>query len=113
MRFIHRVYDAVTFAERKTVDVDPSAVRVNVDVLLCADAVHRRAGRGRPAAHRRGEVAPPGGGERTEHPEGGQTHVQRCRTVTDTCCTSVSFHPFLGYVFSSPSFPHNSSSPLL
>ena len=50
---------------------------VNMAVLLCADAVHRHSGRGGPAAHRRGEVAPPDGGERTEHPEGGQTHLQR------------------------------------
>lgn len=53
--------------------------------VLCAspaDAVHRRSERGGPAADRGGQVAPPGGGERTEHPEGGEAHVQRRRTVT-------------------------------
>lgn len=45
-------------------------------LLLCTDAVHRRSGRGRPAADRRGEVASSGGGESTEHPEGGHAHVQ-------------------------------------
>lgn len=54
---------------------------LNMDVLFCADAVRRLSERGGPAADWGGEMAPPGGGERTEHPEGGHTNVQRRRTV--------------------------------
>lgn len=54
---------------------------MNVGVLFCADAVHRLSERGGPAADWGGGLATPGGGERTEHPEGGHAHVQRRRTV--------------------------------
>ncbi|CAF89955.1 unnamed protein product [Tetraodon nigroviridis] len=53
---------------------DPSA-------LACAGAVHRLPERGGPAADRGGQVAPPAGAERSEHPEGGHTHLQRRRAL--------------------------------
>lgn len=64
-------------------------------LLLSTDAVYRRSGRGWSAAHRRGEVAPSGWGECTEHPEGGQSHVQRCGAVRWRPLLSITMKHFL------------------
>lgn len=81
-----------------------------MDVFVCADAVHRRSGRRGPDADWRGEVAPSGGGERTEHPEGGNTNVQRRRTVRrrhPKSSLSPLHFPFHIFLFSPP-FPPSS-----